>query len=359
MAKVVITGAGGFLGTAMTRAFLAAGHQVRATDLARANLSAHSDLGAETMPADVTDSEDAKRALDGMEIVIHAAGIFDLTAPDALLWKVNADAVVTVCEAASGAQRLVHISSTGVYGRCGLGTGEDDPKNAAMAYERSKWDGEKNAVATCKKLGIPLAVLRPTLIYGEGSRYGLAPTIALFALRRKKGLMTLPIARGGPVGHIVHVDDVAAAAVLLATHPDAPGHAYNVADEEPLHAGDLIRALAETSRVPINNMALPWWTTRVYPPLKPVVRRILVDQNTRMARAWARMVDEEGLENALLPRLDMDFIDYVLGNHSYDTSRLQGLGFKCAHPDPYAGIAATAKWYRSQRWIPTFEETPA
>jgi nucleoside-diphosphate-sugar epimerase len=171
--------------------------------------------------------------------------------------------------------------------------------------------------------------------------------------------MTLPIATGGPVGHLVHVEDVAAAAVLLATHPDAPGRAYNVADDQPVHAGDLVRILAETSKVPINSFALPWWTTTVYPPFKSMVARIVAGQNARMAKSWARLVDEEGLETALLPRVDMDFIDYVLEDHSYDTSRLRGLGFKCAHPDPYKGIAATADWYRSQRWLPTFEEATA
>lgn len=354
MARVVITGAGGFLGTAMTRAFIEAGHGVRATDLERADLSVHSDLGAETMPADVTVASDAARALAEMEVVVHAAGIFDLTAPDALLWRVNADAVRTVCEAAKGARRVIHISSTGVYGRCGLETDEDSPKNAAMAYERSKRDGEQIAVQTCEALGIPLAVLRPTLIYGEGSRYGLAPTMALFALRKKRGLMTLPIAGGGPVGHLVHVRDVAAAAVLLATHDEAPGRAYNVADERPVHAGDLVRALAETSKVPINNLALPWWTTRAYSPFKAVVAKVVAGQNIRMARSWERVVREEGLADALVPRVDMDFIDYMLGNHSYDTSRLRGLGFRCAHPDPFEGIARTADWYRSQGWLPTF-----
>jgi len=355
-ARVVITGAGGFLGTALTRVFAEAGHRVRATDLPRVDLSAHVQLGAETMPADLTDPMDAARVLSEMEVVVHAAGLFDLTAPEARLWKVNVEAVETLYEAAVGVERVVHISSTGVYGRCGRHTGEDAPKAASMLYERSKWCGEQRAVEICAARGIPLAVLRPTLIYGEGSRYGIAPSIALFALRRRKGLMTLPIARGGPVGHLVHVEDVAAAALLLATHPDAPGRAYNVADEVPVHAGDLVRALAETSRVPVNSLALPWWTTAAYGPLRPWIARVLARQNVRMAGAWRRVVEEEGLEDALLPRLEMDFIEYVLADHTYDTARIRGLGFRCAHPDPIPGIAATAAWYRRAGWIPTFAD---
>jgi len=350
--RVVITGAGGFLGSALTRAFVAAGHRVRATDLPHVDLSPHRRMGAETVCANLKDRLDTARALADMQIVVHAAGLFDLSASESRLWAVNVEAVQTVCEAAIHAERVVHISSTGVYGRCGLDTHEDAPKSASMTYERSKWAGEQRAVEICAARDLPLAVLRPTLIYGAGSRYGLAPTIALFALRKKRGLMTLPIARGGPVGHLVHVDDVAAAAVLVATHPDAAGRAYNVADAEPVHAGDLVRALAETSQVPVHSVALPWWTTKAYRPLRPWVARIVAQQNARMEGAWRRIVDEEGLEHALTPRLEMDFIEYVLANHSYDTSRLQGLGFVWAHPDPYVGIDQTGDWYRRQRWIP-------
>jgi 2-alkyl-3-oxoalkanoate reductase len=357
--RVVITGAGGFLGTALTRAFVAAGHRVRATDLPHVDLDVHRRMGAETVGADLNDRIGTARALADMQIVVHAAGLFDLSASQSRLWTVNVEAVQTVCEAASHADRVVHISSTGVYGRCGLDTDEEAPKSASLIYERSKWAGEQRAVETCAARHIPLAVLRPTLIYGEGSRYGLAPTIALFALRRKRGLMTLPIARGGPVGHLVHVDDVAAAAVLVATHPDAAGRSYNVADATPVHAGDLVRALAETSQVPVHSVALPWWTTKVYGPLRPWIARVVAQQNTRMEGAWRRVIRECGLEPALMPRLEMDFIEYVLANHSYDTSRLQGLGFVWSHPDPYVGIGQTGDWYRQQKWIPTFEEACA
>ena len=357
--RVAITGAGGFLGTAMTRAFLADGYKVRAADLARADLSVHRELGAETSECDVTRSEHLEAVLDGVDIVVHAAGIFDFTAPDELLWAVNADSVRLVCEAAAsqGVKRMVHISSSGVYGRCGLGVAEDHPKVPVMSYERSKWDGEQIAWDRSASLGLPLTVLRPTLIYGGGSRYGLAPAIALFALRKARGLPTLPVATGGPVGHLVHVDDVAAAAVLLARSDKALGRAFNAADDTPVHAGDLIRALADATGVNARGMALPWFVARLYPLLRPMIRGFVVRENRRIAASWARLVEREELESALSPRLDLDFFDYMLANHSYDTSALKGLGFECKYADPYKGIALTGDWYRAHRWLPPLAAT--
>ena len=213
MSLVAITGAGGFLGTALTRAFRDAGHPVRAADLAGVDLATHQRLGAEPVVCDLSKPDTVRATVHGARVVVHAAGVFDLRAPETLLHRVNRDGVGVVVDAAAaaGVERLVLVSTCGVYGHCGLGTEESHAKHPRNAYERSKHEGELLGWRRCSELGLPLAVLRPTLIYGPGSRYGLAPAMALFALRARKGLGSLPIAEGGPVGHLVHVDDVAAA----------------------------------------------------------------------------------------------------------------------------------------------------
>ena len=100
MASVVITGAGGFLGTQLTRSFLAAGHSVRAADLPAADLSLHRELGAEAAVADVTDPVGMRAAVDGAQVVVHAAGVFDLAADPQLLQRVNVEGARTTAEVA-------------------------------------------------------------------------------------------------------------------------------------------------------------------------------------------------------------------------------------------------------------------
>ncbi|MEO2167763.1 MAG: NAD-dependent epimerase/dehydratase family protein, partial [bacterium] len=203
MSKVLITGAGGFLGTQLCMEFLAAGHQVRAADLPVAYMSSLATAGAETCVCDLSDRATIENAIDGCEIVVHAAGLFNHAATREQLFTVNSEGAGKVAEIAAdkGIQRLVLISSVGVYGGKGMDIGEDNDKAPATDYDQSKWDGEQKTTAICAERNLPLAVLRPTLIYGPGSRYGLATWLALLTLRHHLGLRSVPMATGGPLGH--------------------------------------------------------------------------------------------------------------------------------------------------------------
>ena len=74
MANVLITGAGGFLGTWMTQEFIDQGHSVRAADLASADLSRHETMGAQAVAIDITDRSTVETATDGMDIVLDQRG---------------------------------------------------------------------------------------------------------------------------------------------------------------------------------------------------------------------------------------------------------------------------------------------
>jgi nucleoside-diphosphate-sugar epimerase len=355
VAKILITGAGGFVGTWLTQEFISSGHSVRAADLPRADLSRHQTMGAVPVECDVTDLQSMERAAEGVDIVVHAAGIFDLSATPELLWAVNRDGARAMAEVAAekGATRFVMISSTSVYGRNAIDVDEDAPKNPTHDYDRSKCAGEEAAIAACEKHHLPITVIRPTLIYGPGGRYGIANALALMALRSQHGLAKLPIATGGPCGHHVHVEDVARAVVSLATDARAIGGIYNLADDSPLPAGELIRILGEATGVRITTPALPWWLTRFFGLLKPILRRIFVKENSRLLHMWQKLADKKELVVALQPRIDVDWVDFMFLPHSYDNRRLKALGFEYRHPDVRVGLRETVSWYKENRWLPS------
>lgn len=354
MASVLITGAGGFLGTWMTQEFIKQGHSVRAADLESADLSRHREMGAEPFSFDITDRATVEAATKGMEIVVHAAGIFDLSAPAELMWAVNRDGARTAAEVAAeqGVERFVMISSTSVYGRNTDHVSEDYPKSPTHDYDRSKWAGEEAAVTVCQSRELPFTVLRPTLIYGPGGRYGIANALALMALRAQHGMRKLPIATGGPSGHHVHVEDVARAAVILATDERAAGGIYNIADDQPLPAGELIRIFGEATGVTITTPALPWWLTRMAGWFKPILRRFFAKENIKLARVWQKLADKRDFEVALQPKIDIDWVDFMFLPHSYDNQGIKALGFAFKHPDPRVGLRETVAWYRQNRWLP-------
>ena len=342
---LLVTGAAGFLGGHVVRAALDAGHRVRAADLPGAVMPD----GAEPFPLDVRDEARVADAVRDADVVVHAAGIFDFSAAADRMRAVNVEGARTVARHARG--RLVLVSSSSVYGHAGVNAAEDAPKRPRNAYEQTKWDGEREATETCGRRGVPVAALRPTLIYGPAGRYGLSVWLAQLALRKAHGLRRLPVIRGGWKSHHVHVADVAAAALLLATHPDASGP-YNVADERPLATDELLRVVAESAGLAVRELPVPWLLSREVLRHPWLLRRVLASVNPRMVRAWERLVQRQGLVLALTPRLDDAWVDYLAGDHSYDTSRLRALGFRPVWPDLRAGLASTVEWYRQARWLP-------
>lgn len=355
---VVVTGAGGFIGSHVVEQFARSGWAVVATDRPGVDLSGAERAGGRAAPADLLDEGRLIEVFRGADVVAHTAGIFDFSASDEVLERVNVTGVHTACRAAlaDGVKRFVMFSTVGVYGRPRrVPCGEDDPKHPRNMYERTKWRGEQAAWTYWKDAGLPVTALRPTLVYGPRGKYGLAIQLAALAIYRARGGRKLRNLRGGPLGHHVHVADVAEAAFLLATHPDAVGRSYNVADETPIRAEEMVRALARVLGMG-DEPSLPYaaWVFRLLAWLAwhAYPRKRLDRANVWLQRQWAKIVEAQGLSPVLQPRFELTWLDYGGGDHAYDTRRLQSLGFRPKHPKFIDGLTETVDWYRRERWLP-------
>jgi nucleoside-diphosphate-sugar epimerase len=139
-----------------------------------------------------------------------------------------------VAEAAAdaGVKRLVHVSSIAVYGLLVRGrVTEDHPLSAggSIAYNVTKADGERMLLDVAARRGLDYSIIRPGMIYGPKSEPW---TLRMFRLARRSPLVF--IGDGSGSAHPIHVDDVVALTVLLATHPAASGEAFNCsADPAP------------------------------------------------------------------------------------------------------------------------------
>ncbi|MEO0830200.1 MAG: NAD(P)-dependent oxidoreductase, partial [Pseudomonadota bacterium] len=176
MARIVITGASGFVGRHAVQAARAAGHSVVA--LTR---QARDDLGADTVHALDLGTPGAADALvpilDGADAVIHAAAAMagdDAAHAHGTLAPTRA--VLSALKAVSGPVRLVLVSSFSVYGFASLPEGtllteltplEPEPQKRD-AYTRAKLAQEELAVAAARKTGRDLWLIRPGAIYGPG-----------------------------------------------------------------------------------------------------------------------------------------------------------------------------------------------
>ena len=225
MQEAFVTGANGFIGSALCRRLLADGVAVRA--LCRTTSKGHSlaDAGAEVVAGDVQDATAVEISSKGCEVVFHVAAIGSGSAPRQ--YQVNVEGTRNVARAAhkNGAQRLVHVSSIAVYGYNVDGPiDESHPQRPSRYdfYTQSKSIGENAAWDISRRTGLPTVSVRPGFVYGHGS---VVWSRAMYDLCRR---FPVPQFDGGHGhAHPIYIDDLVDLLITAATHPDAPGHAFH------------------------------------------------------------------------------------------------------------------------------------
>jgi dihydroflavonol-4-reductase len=191
----LVTGASGFIGSAVVRKLLARGRRVRCYVEPGARLDNLEGLDVETVTGDVNDRQAIARALDGCDALYHLAAIYAIWLPDpSLMYRVNVEGTKTVLWAAYKARlkRVVYTSSIAAVGRGDNGRPVDETHpfsradwDEGNAYIRSKWLSEQDALRFALE-GLPLVVVNPAFPFGERD---IAPTptggIVIAALKKQ------------------------------------------------------------------------------------------------------------------------------------------------------------------------------
>jgi nucleoside-diphosphate-sugar epimerase len=302
---------------------------------------------------------DLAAAAAGAEVVFHVG--IRTSRSDSAEVRANLEAAAAHAAATAardaGARRIVMLSTASVYGQPrNLPVREGDPKRPRTPEERARWKAERAAWSAFRE-GAPLTVLRPTILYGPTLRGGAIRALSLIALLNR-GRRRIPIIRRGPVAHLLHVQDLARAAVHVAAHPhdrDVLGRAFHVADDAPLPLAEhLAAALGAMGYSP--GRVLPYsprttgfllWLVRNVPD------RVLVDPvNRRLREAWERYVGREHGDAALAPRIDREALHWMAADHYYDTSRIASLGWRPLYPISTDALPGTIRALMSARLLP-------
>jgi len=257
-APILVTGAGGFTGLALTRTLVERGHPVRALVRKPAQVPELERLGAEVLQGDIRDPDIVRRAVEGRRVVYHLAAVFRRAGvPDSLYREVHVDATRRLVEAAAsaGVGRLVHCSTVGVHGHVAGGAPADE--NAPVApgdiYQRTKLEGEAAAREAAARTGLPLTIVRPGPIYGPSDRRLLK---LIGGVARGRFLL---LGSGRPHFQMVYVDDLVEGFRLAAERPEAVGRTYILTGEEAPTLGELVQEIAGIARVPAPRLRLPVW----------------------------------------------------------------------------------------------------
>ncbi len=248
-----VTGAGGFIGGAICRGLAAEGATVTGVEIDPATAERVRETGAGFAPADVTDRGALDRALEGAELVVHAAAYVRDWGTMEEFVRVNVGGTLNTLDAAeaAGAARVVHISSVVVYGY--HHPGEQDEGAFHRTYGIPYIDTKSAADHLALRRGA--VVIRPGDVYGPGS---VPWTLRPLELARS-GQLAVPGSGDGTMLPL-YIDDLVEA-VKLGLLEGEPGRAYTVWDGVPVTFGDYFdRFAALTGSRPARRVPRPLLT---------------------------------------------------------------------------------------------------
>jgi dihydroflavonol-4-reductase len=250
--RVVVTGAAGFIGSAVTRALLERGADVVALlepDAPSANLDG---LEVERREADITNASDLDSVFDGARFCFHLAAKFGFWPKDpSTFYAVNVRGSRNVVGAAAeaGLERIVYTSTVGTLGlwktKSGQPSSEGDVADLAQLhgnYKRTKYVAEHEVLRLAAQ-GAPVVMVLPTMPHGPDDR---RPT--------PSGKVVLDYLNGRMPGYVdtmmnvAHVDDVASGH-LLALELGRQGHSY-ICGGDNITMGELLRVLSDVTGLP-------------------------------------------------------------------------------------------------------------
>jgi nucleoside-diphosphate-sugar epimerase len=245
--KVFITGATGFVGTAVVKELINAGHQV--VGLARSEASAAKLIaaGAEVHSGDLEDLASLKSGAAAADGVIHCGFIHDFSR-FAEVCEVDKVAIATIGSVLAGSDKPFLITSGTALVSPGTMATEDTASTFNPAWPRAS----EEAAAETLKLGVHASIVRlPPSVHGEGDLQGFIPM--LINLARQKGVSAY-IGEGSNRWNAVHRLD-AAHLYRLAIEQPTPYPRYHAVAEEAVSFKSIAEAIGKLLNLPVASLS--------------------------------------------------------------------------------------------------------
>jgi nucleoside-diphosphate-sugar epimerase len=238
MTAVAVTGAAGFIGSAMCRRLAAEGHDVIGIDLDPGAAARVTAAGAQFRRADVADRGAVRGALDGAGLVVHTAALLPGSGGMSDSVRVNVGGTENVCIAArdAGVDRVVHVSSVAAWGYdFKTDITEDEPLATRSPHPYVATKAASELVA--RKYGA--TIVKPGDVYGPESQ----PWAVLPFELIKGGRIGLPM-KGRGILTLVYVDDLVDCIYRALTLPEGERGLFTAWDGRPVTAKDFFDGYA-------------------------------------------------------------------------------------------------------------------
>lgn len=325
----LVTGATGFLGSAVARRLLAAGNAVRVTARAGSDRRNLAGLDVEVVEADLIDPDSMARALVGCKGLYHVAADYRLWTRDPeAMFRTNVDGSVSVVRAAmrAGVERIVYTSSVAVLGIDPSGRPADEETPVAFSdmigpYKQSKFRAEEAVRRLIDNEAAPVVIVNPSTPIGPRD---VKPTpTGRVIVEAAAGRMPAFVDTGL---NVAHVDDVAEGHLLAFTNGTV-GERYILGGDD-MALGEILATVARTVGRKPPKVTLPHG---------------LVMPIAYGAEAWARLFGGE-------PFATVDGVRMAKKKMFFSSAKSErALGY--SHRPGADAIRDAVDWFRSEGYV--------
>jgi dTDP-glucose 4,6-dehydratase len=282
--KILISGAGGFIGSHLAEKLVRLGHDVRAFLFYNSFNSwgwlDHSDLeikkNIDVFAGDIRDPHGVKKAMEGCDVVFHLAALISIPysyhSPDTYI-DTNVKGTLNVVQAARelGIEKVIHTSTSEVYGTArSVPICENHPLQGQSPYSASKIGADQIAMSFYLSFATPVAIIRPFNTYGpRQSARAVIPTIISQIAAAKK---TIKLGSTRPTRDFNYIKDVVKGFIAVAEADRSMGEVINIGSNYEISIGDTVQLISEIMKADIT--------------IETEVQRVR-PENSEVERLWA------------------------------------------------------------------------
>ena len=235
---ILVTGGTGFVGSHIVRRLGLEKITMRCLVRNGSNVKRLKELGIELAYGDLTDTQSLKKALEGVETVIHLIGIIveRKGATFEIIHTQGTRAFVEACKDA-GVKRFIYISALGAR------------ENARSRYHRTKWEAEQAVI----KSGMDYVIFRPSIMIGEGGEF----ITMLSGIMQKAPV--IPVIGGKSKLQPIYVENTADCVIRSLVEPKIINRIFKIGGPEQMTYRELYLILADVLKIKKPAVGIPIW----------------------------------------------------------------------------------------------------
>ncbi|MGI6285526.1 SDR family NAD(P)-dependent oxidoreductase [Neomoorella humiferrea] len=253
--RILVTGAGGFIGSHLTERLVKEGHKVRAF----VHYNSSNTWGwleesevkddIEVFAGDIRDYDSVRAAMRGIEVVFHLAALigipYSYVTPVAYI-RTNIEGTYNICQAAreEGVRRVIHTSTSEVYGTARyVPIDEEHPLQAQSPYAASKIGADHVALSFYRSFDLPVTVVRPFNTYGP--RQSARAVIPAIITQLLSGQEEIKLGNLAPTRDFNFVADTVNGFIRAGMATNTVGEVVNIGSGREISIGDLVELIGQ------------------------------------------------------------------------------------------------------------------